>query len=612
MLSLIHPLWQRLEFLAVPCIAGSFWALAALVQVKLQGGVVEPLVLGAMLVGCLLLLGFVSLRRWRWQSLGTPGLLLLAAIASYLGIATVVSLATDAELLTRDLARQGFFLLVTVAALLGGRWMLERIGAEALLKGLLAILAAGCVVILASPFLREIGVLPEYRLPYRLTGAFTDPNDAGFIACMTVALALAFQANGRQRSLGCLALFLGCAAGIASFSNTASIVLSAILTLFLLGNVRRLRQDLWHTGLTALLLAAVLVWLAVSFRGIVFFGQPESLTAFASNATLPERLPAPIPETLPAPLPGQPALNPGLTAIQGWDANGRVGSPMIAYLVDDWEYWNDDAPARRWRWQRADAVASAGDGAANVPDAGAWADVGNTQSCYYNPADADRGKFLRGYLYYEKEGAPYLAMTGDVGPIRAATAGGATTASRWERARGTMASSRGETCDFGVGGLARRMILWELGAEKALASPLVGNGLYQLHFMEGAPIGHHGNPTGVHNVYLMLVGEAGIIPLVLYLLALFFLARLLWAAPKSLGRDLVVGWVVVLAMFGLTFHHLLTMGAYNFVIGLACATAAFLVQGQRQGQSDPDGGAAAGGDRDGDRDAVVDGSLETG
>ena len=50
MLSLIHPLWQRLEFLAVPCIAGSFWALAALVQVKLQGGVVEPLVLGAMLV----------------------------------------------------------------------------------------------------------------------------------------------------------------------------------------------------------------------------------------------------------------------------------------------------------------------------------------------------------------------------------------------------------------------------------------------------------------------------------------------------------------------------------------------------------------------------------
>ena len=55
MLSLIHPLWQRLEFLAVPCIAGSFWALAVLVQVKLQG---EPLVLGAMLVGCLLLLGF--------------------------------------------------------------------------------------------------------------------------------------------------------------------------------------------------------------------------------------------------------------------------------------------------------------------------------------------------------------------------------------------------------------------------------------------------------------------------------------------------------------------------------------------------------------------------
>ena len=102
-------------------------------------------------------------------------------------------------------------------------------------------------------------------------------------------------------------------------------MLSAILTLFLLGNIRRLRQDLWHTGLTVLLLAVVLVWVAVSFRGIVFFGQPESLTAFASNATLPATLPAPIPETLPAPPPGQPALNPGLTAIQGWDANGAGG-----------------------------------------------------------------------------------------------------------------------------------------------------------------------------------------------------------------------------------------------------------------------------------------------
>ena len=81
----------------------------------------------------------------------------------------------------------------------------------------------------------------------------------------------------------------------------------------------------------------------------------------------------------------------------------------------------------------------------------------------------------------------------------------------------------------------------------------------------------------------MLVGEAGVIPLALYVLSLFFLMRLLWTVPKSLGRDLVVGWVIVMALYGLSYLHLLTMGAYNFAIGLACATAAFLVQKQ----SDP-------------------------
>ena len=238
---------------------------------------------------------------------------------------------------------------------------------------------------------------------------------------------------------------------------------------------------------------------------------------------------------------------------------------MIAYLVDDWEYWNDDAPARRWRWQRADAVASAGDGAANVPDAGAWADVGNTQSCYYKPGRRRSGQVPARLPVLRKGGG---ALPGDDRGRRPDKGGNGGRRDDGPPGgnglEGTMASSRGETCDFGVGGLARRMILWELGAEKALASPLVGNGLYQLHFMEGAPIGHHGNPTGVHNVYLMLVGEAGIIPLVLYLLALFFLARLLWAAPKSLGRDLVVGWVVVLAMFGLTFPPFAHDGGLQF------------------------------------------------
>ena len=121
-----------------------------------------------------------------------------------------------------------------------------------------------------------------------------------------------------------------------------------------------------------------------------------------------------------------------------------------------------------------------------------------------------------------------------------------------------------------------------MGFEKSLESPIAGHGLYQLHSMEGAPVGHHGQPVGVHNLYLMLVGEAGIIPLALYVLALFFLIRVLWTMPISLARDSIVGWIIVMALFGLTFQHLLTMGAYTFLIGLTCAMSAFLVQGQRE------------------------------
>ncbi len=536
MLPLIPLLWRRLEFASAACIALSFWTLAVLVHVKLQGGVIEPLVLGAMLLCCLLLMGFVSLRRWR--SLGTPGLLLLASIASYLFISSVVSLAADSELLTEDVARQGFFLVVTLAAILGGRWLLERIGVETLLKWTLVILGASCAVILASPLLREIGALPEYVHSYRMTGAFTDPNDAGFIACVTAALALAFQSNGRQRPLGYLALVLGCAAGLASFSRVAIIVLAVILILFLLLNVRRLRQDLLHTGLTVLCMAGVLVWL----------------------------------------IPGSPVYTGEAWVADSFEAK-RVGDPIIVYLVNDESHRADDNPVNPWRWQRADARP----GGVDTPDDATWTNVEGALLPNYTPADEDEGKFLRAYVSYEKNGTTRRVQTNAIGPIMPASAATAADANAPVNQPGETAEASGDKDDFNNSSgkaLSRRMLLWEIGFNKVLESPIVGRGLYQLHYMEGAPIGSQRKPTGVHNVYLMLFGEAGIIPPALYLLSLFFLMRLLWTVPKSIGKDLVVGWVIVMALFGMMFHHLLTMGAYNFVIGLACAMAAFLVQRQ--------------------------------
>ena len=424
---------------------------------------------------------------------------------------------------------------VLVAAAVGGSAMLERTGAERLLKWTLMILAASCALVLASPLLRDIGVVPETRFSYRMTSTITDPNEVGLIACMTVVLALAFQSNGRRRPLGYLALVLGYAATLASFSRTAAISMGVVLTLFLLQNIRRLKRDLLHTGLTVLYLAGVLIWL----------------------------------------IPGTPVVNI-LNIREAWVVDQykakRVGDTIAVFLFDGKSRRDYNNPVNPWRWQRADARP----GDVNTPDDATWTNIEGTLSPNYTPADEDRGKFLRAWVSYEKNGTTYRVQTAAIGPIMAASATTAADAT----APVHLLKEAGETVEL-IRSLSRRIVLWEIGFNKALESPIVGHGLYQLHRMEGTPLGYHGEPVGVHNVYLMLLAEAGVIPLALYLLVLFFLMRLLWTVPRSLGRDMVVGWVILIALYGLPHHYLFPLTTFSFTMGLACATAGFLVQRQR-------------------------------
>lgn len=121
-----------------------------------------------------------------------------------------------------------------------------------------------------------------------------------------------------------------------------------------------------------------------------------------------------------------------------------------------------------------------------------------------------------------------------------------------------------------------RLFLWELGLSHALESPIVGHGLGRMHLMDGAPFyEEQGVQGGVHNVHLMLVGEAGIVPMSLYLLHLFSLLRLRWAAPKSLARDAIVSWTTIIVLTGMVGHQLFQLGIYSFIGGVMCAMAAY-------------------------------------
>ena len=280
-------------------IAVAFWTLAVIALTNLRylhlGELPQAEVLAARatMACAALLLGLVGARcviAWRKSGSlapirrtlgGTPGMLLFAAVASYLAIgAAVLGVEAIREPDTFGVLKYSVLHLgVLVAAVVGGRAVLERIGAERLLQGVLVILIAGCAIILASPVLRDLGILPPYRLPFRLTGAFVDPNEASLAACMTVALAAALLTNGGPRAFGWLGLAAGVAASLATGSRTALVVLGALAVVFLLINVRsRPRPFVLVLGATGLIGIA-------GFAGVVgFFGGFSEWSRLRSTA----------------------------------------------------------------------------------------------------------------------------------------------------------------------------------------------------------------------------------------------------------------------------------------------------------------------------------------
>ena len=254
-----HPalLLRRSEPLRTALIAAAFWTLAVIVLTNLKGlhlgGLpqVEGVVARATMACCVLLLGLVGARcvmaGRKSGSLapilsalgGTPGMLLFGAVASYLVIgASVLGVEAIREPDTAGLLKYHFLHLgVLTAAAVGGRAMLERTGVERLLRGVLVALIVSCASILASPVMRDLGILRPFEAPFRLNGAF-DPNEAGLTACLTVALGAALLTGGGPRKLGWLGVAAGVAASLATASRTALVILGALAVLFLLINIR--------------------------------------------------------------------------------------------------------------------------------------------------------------------------------------------------------------------------------------------------------------------------------------------------------------------------------------------------------------------------------------
>lgn len=404
-------------------VAPAFWALAVICLLNLNDlgrmwtGVPFPLSV-PMLVCCLLTLPAL-LRIQVTDALGGMGALLLAALASYLCIGIAVVIATPEAVRTDAwdyLDRYLRSILLIVAATVGGDIVLRRAGRERTLLGVLVLLTASCVFMLASPLLMSVFRNPPVDGDFRYFGTFANPNEAGFVASLAVVLAIAFIRAGRFTVVGYGGLFVAASASIGTYSRTAIAILAFLLAQ---GALKARGRERWR------FLAALVV------VGWLFTRTLANLDA------------------------------------------GLLAGPQVERL----------------------------------------------------------------YSLFD------------------------------------MVESR-STNDVSMGG---RLTLWQIALERTLDSPLVGSGLGRLHSLEEAPLSDEGIPLGAHNMYLMLWGEAGFIPVTLFVL---FLAGLLRFGMSGRQGDLtaaaVGGWGLVLLLSGLTSHSVLLSRPGNFVMGLTLAATAVI------------------------------------
>lgn len=120
-----------------------------------------------------------------------------------------------------------------------------------------------------------------------------------------------------------------------------------------------------------------------------------------------------------------------------------------------------------------------------------------------------------------------------------------------------------------------RFHAWGQALPRVLEAPLSGQGFGAFRFIKKSPRCQEGGEfLGVHNLYLLLLGESGLIPLVLFLLFLGGLLWLPWRRPGDLAAPVVAGWALVIAIYGLVSHSALNHGWSAFIVGLSCALAA--------------------------------------
>jgi O-antigen ligase len=134
--------------------------------------------------------------------------------------------------------------------------------------------------------------------------------------------------------------------------------------------------------------------------------------------------------------------------------------------------------------------------------------------------------------------------------------------------------------EFNTRSTTGRNVLFEMGFDKIAANLPWGAGLGEFHAMEGGIRKIAGGIElnewlGIHNTYLMILGEGGIFPL---LMLLAFLISLLARGATAPHRTIVFGFTIILMADMGVGHHVLLLRFANVVIAVILALVALSPQ----------------------------------
>lgn len=119
-----------------------------------------------------------------------------------------------------------------------------------------------------------------------------------------------------------------------------------------------------------------------------------------------------------------------------------------------------------------------------------------------------------------------------------------------------------------------RRLVWSHGLSKILEAPLWGHGINSFYLMTDffttRCLWGGGPYCGVHNQYLLLIGEAGVLPLLYWLLFIYAAFKKCSWMPDTLAKAVGGIWILAYAVFGLSVHTLLVEIHYFFPVGFAC------------------------------------------